>query len=245
LRQSGKTNKKGLTKGAGFAINRIFTLLLITKKQKAADMETATAYPKARSICAQKDAKQFEKDLEILKALALEKGAASAFIVNAKDLPWLEKASGASLDADYDSTHWPLNYPNDSIRDAAAAFEKAIFFVVDTPPRAMDPGQGPIDDKTVRAACQKVYEITAAVEAAAFYMGYHLTLGFAHANCRAVFCPQEKRCWGKIKGRVCLHPYKARPSMAACGMDSKALAAACGLTSDSSGNWAAGIVFVD
>jgi predicted metal-binding protein len=208
-------------------------------------METATAYPKARSICAQKDVRQLERDLETLKALALEKGAASAFVVNAKDMPWLENASARSGEEDYSSAHWPLKYPKDSIRDAAAAFEKAIFFVVDTPPRAIDPGQGPIDDKTVRAACKTIYEIAAAVEAAAFYMGHHLTLGFAHANCRAVFCPQEKRCWGEIKGRVCLHPYKARPSMAACGMDSKALAAACGIEDKASANWAAGIVFVD
>jgi predicted metal-binding protein len=70
----------------------------------------------------------------------------------------------------------------------------------------------------------KTYEISAALESAGFYMGYHLSLGLAAGNCRSVFCADEKRCWPMIKGKVCVRPNMGRPSMEAAGIDAVAIA---------------------
>jgi predicted metal-binding protein len=64
------------------------------------------------------------------------------------------------------------------------------------------------------------------LESESFYMGYHLAVGFATGNCRAIFCAEESSCWASVKGRKCVQPYKGRPSMEAAGMDSVAMARA-------------------
>ena len=74
------------------------------------------------------------------------------------------------------------------------AFDSGVFFRINTGARMPDYGGGPIADAAHRRIYRQVYEIVTAVESAAFYMGYHLALGFAAGNCRAVFCADEKRC---------------------------------------------------
>jgi predicted metal-binding protein len=62
-----------------------------------------------------------------------------------------------------------------------------------------------------------------ALEAAAFKMGYRFATAFAGGDC--VLCDV---CVGK-DGEACRHPFEARPSMEAVGIDVVATAAAAGL----------------
>jgi len=87
-----------------------------------------------------------------------------------------------------------------------------------------DYGGGPISDETHRRFFIKTYQIVTDIESTAFYMGYHLTIGLAAGNCRAVFCSEEKRCWSMQKGRACIRPNIGRPSMEAAGIDAVAMA---------------------
>jgi predicted metal-binding protein len=63
-----------------------------------------------------------------------------------------------------------------------------------------------------------------ALESAAFKMGYRFATAFAGGDC--VLCDV---CVGK-DGEACRHPFEARPSMEAVGIDVVATAEAAGLT---------------
>ncbi len=62
-----------------------------------------------------------------------------------------------------------------------------------------------------------------ALESAAFKMGYRFATAFAGGDC--VLCDV---CVGK-DGEACRHPFEARPSMEAVGIDVVATAEAAGL----------------
>jgi predicted metal-binding protein len=178
-----------------------------------------------RRISAEIDSGQLKEDLVLLKNTAIELGASEAIVIEKKDivfnpviLKWIE------ADNMYPSIHWPLVYPKDEIREAIDAYEWGIFFRMDADADFPDYGGGPISDKNHRLTYKKIYEISTAIESAGFYMGYHLSLGLAAGNCRAVFCPEEKRCWPMIKGKVCVRPNMGRPSLEAVGIDGTAMA---------------------
>ena len=59
-------------------------------------------------------------------------------------------------------------------------------------------------------------EIVAKLEGRAFYMGFHMALGFAAGECS--LCLPDKSC-SVLKGKDCHHPLQARPAMEACGFD--------------------------
>ena len=63
-----------------------------------------------------------------------------------------------------------------------------------------------------------IFEICSKLEAAAFYDGYYLALGFAGGSCRSVFC-KDIECQVLQPGKGCRFPLKARPSMEAVGID--------------------------
>ena len=114
--------------------------------------------------------------------------------------------------------------PWNDILEAVQAYRFGVFFMVSCDARMPAYGGGPIADNDHRQSYQLVYEITSLLESMCFYMGYHLALGFAAGNCRSVFCEDEKRCWPLLKGRRCVRPGRARPSMEAAGMDPVAMA---------------------
>jgi predicted metal-binding protein len=182
-----------------------------------------------RKVESRPDPARLASDLEALREMAIARGAAEASVIDAARVvcdPAVKKRVEAS--AGYVSYHWPLAYPKDSVEEAVAAYQKGVFFRVrpggksgEKFPEYMG---GPIADPGHRGLFLKVYEITAALESASFYYGYHLAMGFAAGNCRAVFCADEPGCQAMKKGRPCLHPYKARPSMEAVGMDGRRLA---------------------
>jgi predicted metal-binding protein len=176
-------------------------------------------------------------DLEMLRDRALTAGAAEASIIDASRVVFDPAVTGRVVAATgYASYHWPLSFPKDSIEEAVAAFQKGILFRMtvagtgETFPEYMGGKTfpeymgGPIADAGHRDLYYRVYEVTAAVESAAFYSGYHLAMGLAVGNCRAVFCAREPGCPAMTKGRTCLHPYKARPSLEAAGINARQMA---------------------
>ena len=172
------------------------------------------------------DQEQLKKDLEILRNMAVEAGAADTAIISAEDVIFNpETKARVQADDGYPSIHWPLDYPKDDVEEAIRAYQSGVFFRVEAIDSKMpNYGGGPISDPTHRKDYLKVYEIVTLLESASFYMAYHLALGFPTGNCRSVFCADEKRCWPTLKGKVCIHPYKGRPSMEAAGMDAAAMA---------------------
>jgi predicted metal-binding protein len=171
------------------------------------------------------DLERLASDIEALRETAIARGATEATVIDAARVicdPAVKKRIEGS--ASYVSYHWPLVYPNDSVEEAVAAYQKGVFFRLSPTERIPEYMGGEIADPGHRELFHKVYEITAALESASFYYGYHLAMGFAVGNCRAVFCANEPGCQAMKKGRPCLHPYKARPSMEAVGIDTRLLA---------------------
>jgi predicted metal-binding protein len=169
--------------------------------------------------------KQFERDLNRLREMAMKLGAEAAAVIDAGDVVFSSKIlECVSSDNAYPSVHWPLYYPKDDIIEAVKAFRKGIFFRVVGDKGMPEFGGGPIQNATHRKSYLKVYEIVTMLESNSFYCGYHLAAGFAAGNCRAVFCQEEKRCLPMLKGKACIHPNKGRPSMEAAGMDANAMA---------------------
>ena len=168
---------------------------------------------------------QLGQDLEALIGMAGELGATDATIIEASDVVFRrEVLDRVGADDDYPSAHWPLRYPRDDVKEAVRAYQKGIFFRVNSGPGMQPYGGGPIADLSHRRLFTKVYEIVARLESESFYMGYHLVLGFAAGNCRAVFCAEEKSCHALTKGKKCVRPYRGRPSMEAAGLDTAAMA---------------------
>jgi predicted metal-binding protein len=174
-----------------------------------------------------------EADLSRTLAELIEKannaGAVDAMAISVDALRFnADLLEQINTDTGYPSAHWPARYPKDDIREALNAYQSGIFFQVPAPPEMPDYNGGPVSEPAHRLALLQTYEITTLLESAAFYLGYHLVLGFATGNCRAVFCHDEKRCWATVKGRCCIHPYRARPSMAAVGVDAAVMAEEAG-----------------
>jgi len=171
------------------------------------------------------DPKQFEKDLNRLCEIAIEKGAGTAAVIKASDVVFSsEILDRVSSDDSYASVHWPLHYPKDDIIEAVKAYQKGIFFSIAGDKGMPEYGGGPIQIASHQENYLKIYKIVTIMESTSFYYGYHLAAGFAAGNCRAIFCANEKRCLPMLKGKACIHPNKGRPSMESAGMDAIAMA---------------------
>ncbi len=207
-----------------------------------------------RKIAPVPDPAHLAADLEMLRGKALAAGASEASIIGAAsvaiDAEVMKRVQGSPAastgSTGYASYHWPLSYPKDPVEEAVAAFQKAVFFRVAAAGSAPERLGGPISDRAERDLYYKVYEITAAVESASFYYGHHLAVGFAVGNCRAVFCADEPACQAMKRGQGCLHPYKARPSLEAVGIDARELGRKTGwnIIPDDGEAFLAGLVLV-
>jgi len=180
-----------------------------------------------RRIPAQRDPIEVRKDLQTLRKRAIALGASDAAVISGSDVVFskvLQKRVAA--DKRLPSVHWPLDYPKDDLEAAIKAYQNGVFFRVKGDARMPDYGGGQVSDPNHRERMQRVYEIATVLESESFYMGYHLAVGFATGNCRAIFCAEESSCWAAVKGRKCVQPYKGRPSMEAAGIDPVAMAKA-------------------
>ena len=179
---------------------------------------------KVRKVPARIDRQQLNSDLRLLIQDAKDNGAANVAVIENDIITFNAKLTERCRKTSFVSYHWPASYPNDSVKEAVKAYQKAIFFRVKHD-KDMPEFQGdPIPEEKYRKIYLQVYEITTLIESTAFYMGYHLALGFAAGNCRSLFCPDDRRCIAMLKGQACRKPYIGRPSLEAVGIDSRAMA---------------------
>jgi len=178
-----------------------------------------------RKIPAAIDPATLARDLGELEEIGKEKGAAEIAAIDSAAVIF-DPALAARVEADsrYRSAHWPVRYHQDSIEEAVRTFQKGIFFRLSPPIQVKEYREGPVPAGTEREAYLKVYEIVSMIEARAFYLGYHLAVGFAAGNCRGIFCAGEKRCAALGKAEKCIHPLRSRPSLEAVGIDGRGMA---------------------
>lgn len=180
-----------------------------------------------RCVPARIDPLQLEADLAYLREKGLSQGAAACAVIKKAAIVFNpDIIEQVARDKRLPSVHWPLEYPRDDLNEAIDAYEWAIFFQLPIDREFPFYGGGPVAQPAHRDRYIKTYEIVTVIESSAFYMGYHLAIGLASGNCRAVFCPDEKRCSAAIKGRTCIRPNMGRPSMEAAGIDAPAMARA-------------------
>ena len=130
-----------------------------------------------------------------------------------------------------------------SFREALGRYSRAILIKVD----AASPGPaGPLDQEyldCLGAAQKKLYEVVGRVEAACLERGYCFAAGLVAGAC--TLCQE---CVGHRSGLPCRHPFEARPSMEAVGIDVVATAERAGLSlsfaPDAGRGWV-GLVLVD
>ena len=82
-------------------------------------------------------------------------------------------------------------------------------------------------NESITLARQNLHKIVNKVESTAFSMGYRFAVGFIGGSCR--LCGE---CVARSSNEPCRHPFKARPSMEAMGIDVVQTAANAGLPFD-------------
>ena len=152
--------------------------------------------------------------------LALERGATRAAWVPASAVPVDERVSLKCSVPKCFGYGTCANCPPHSLkpeetRRIASQYDWAVVFGLQIPPEVA------VRDKaTILArveAYKKVFEITSAVESAAFYDGHYLSAGFAAGSCKSTFC-YDKPC-AVLGGEKCRFQLRSRPSMESVGID--------------------------
>jgi len=173
--------------------------------------------------------------LEKLCKFALENGAASAGIISVDKLEFNEEK--ASDDIQNESTYWPfVDFNKDPISDILKIYKKAVVFQVcylkSSPISRID-------------SLKKVYEIAGKAEAYCFYNGYHMAVSLGAENCKTIFCNKEKDCQSLTRGRGCLYPLIARPSIEGCRINRSKIIEALKWGTDEHSQDFMGMIFVD
>ncbi|MGB9661673.1 MAG: DUF2284 domain-containing protein [Moorellaceae bacterium] len=99
-------------------------------------------------------------------------------------------------------------------------YERVLLLQVRAPVR-----EGASDPEEVLQGAVKLHRIVNKVERAAYNWGFRFAAGLIGGNCR--LCPE---CVGVHSNLPCRHPYEARPSMEAMGIDVGETLAKVGLT---------------
>ena len=94
----------------------------------------------------------------------------------------------------------------------------------------------------LKASQERLYDIINSIESASLKAGYRFSIGFAAGGC--LLCD---KCVGPDSNEPCRHPFKARPSMEAIGIDVVGTAENAGINIDFSdtqlSNWF-GLIFI-
>ncbi len=94
----------------------------------------------------------------------------------------------------------------------------------------------------LKTSQEKLYDIINSIESASLKAGYRFSIGFAAGGC--LLC---EKCVGPDSSEPCRHPFKARPSMEAIGIDVVGTAENAGINIDFSdtklSNWF-GLIFI-
>lgn len=118
----------------------------------------------------------------------------------------------------------PPNLPSvDDFRRVLRAYSHAILVQLEADVDSSDKSRGRLDAAAARklqmstgahAMEKRLHSLIADLEALAFKNGFYLAAGLIGSEC--LLCDE---CVGQTSGRSCRHPFKARPSMQALGID--------------------------
>ena len=179
------------------------------------------------------DEETLRADLERYRQMVLDLGASGAAIIPAS---WVNidervrlKCTVPRCNRAGESPNCPPYAPDlDLVRRAIARYSWAILFKCDVDIESHRPRHGKSKDEEpeVFNFHKSGNDIVAALERQAFRDGYHLTMGFGGGSCVDYLCG-GLACQFLETGH-CRHPYKARPSMEAVGMDVLDLTARAG-----------------
>jgi len=169
--------------------------------------------------------KKLKADLELLRAKALELGAAGAEIIKANQLVVDERVRlkctiPRCLRAG-ETPNCPPNAPDlDLVRKAFARYSHGILIkTLVEPLEDYEPGKSRDNSGTDRSLLfhQKTAKIVYEIERLAYQHGYALAMGLGGGSCKDYLC-HGLICQFKDSGR-CRFPLRARPAMEALGID--------------------------
>lgn len=185
----------------------------------------------ARKIQERVPEAQLQEDLEKYCQRAIELGATDAKIIGMDDVVIDERVVAKCVYPKCPGYGTNANCPPyamtpDETRKLVNKFHHAIFVKIEVPAEHTA-GKEAIEKNLANPYRQKLSEIVAKLEAAAFYDGYHLAVAFGSGSCKALFCP-SKECDVLVPGQGCPHRLKARSPMEAVGMDVYTMAAKTG-----------------
>ena len=174
---------------------------------------------------------QLQRDLDKYRQHSIELGATDAKVITTDEVVIDERVlakctyprcSGYGTNANCP----PYAMSLDQLKKVLNKFRYAIFLKLEVAPS--DTAGVEARDKNLSLPYQrKLAEITAKIEAEAFYDGYHLALAFGNGSCKRLFCP-DVECRALVPGQACPHRLKARAPMEAVGMDAYTMAAKVG-----------------
>jgi predicted metal-binding protein len=174
---------------------------------------------------------QLQEAMEKYRKRAIELGATDAKIINTDQVVIDErvlakctypKCPGYGTNANCP----PYAMSLDQVRKVVNNFRYGIFIKIDVP--ATDIAGEEAREKNLTAPYRKkLAELTAKIEAEAFYDGHHLAVAFGNGSCKMIFCP-DTDCRALASGQGCPHRLKARSPMEAVGMDVYRMAAKVG-----------------
>src|SRR3972149_5385826 len=191
---------------------------------------------------------QVEKNLQDLCKLARKLGATNAVSFNAKGVVVDERVRLKCCVPVCDDYGLNLMCPPNvmsvqEFREILARYNKAILIQIELGiPAEMRTEIGKADDvaalyksvgfldsykKHFNPIKLKLHHITHKVEAQAFSLGYRFAAGFIAGSCK--LCPE---CSAIKSDKSCRHPFRARPSMEAMGIDAYQTAKNAGLPFD-------------
>jgi len=180
-----------------------------------------------RKIVEKVPEEQLQQDLEKLRQRSIELGATDAKVITIDKVIIDERVlakctyprcSGYGTNANCP----PYAMSLDHVRKVLSKFGYAIFMKLEVP--AGDIAGAEAREKNLgRPYQRKLAEITAKIEAEAFYGGYHLALAFGNGSCKALFCA-DVECRALVPGQACPHRLKARSPMEGVGMDAFTMA---------------------
>jgi predicted metal-binding protein len=168
---------------------------------------------------------RFEK----LIKTAMERGATEAKIIPVDEIVLDERVilkCQVPLCNDY-GNHLlcPPNSPSlTQFREVFKKYSKALLIQLRTPAGRLDSSSEESRKKTIYARAKELHEIVNVVEKVAQELHFTFAAGFIGGSCK--LC---NPCVGVKSGKPCKHPFRARPSMEAVGIDVHLTAQRAGL----------------
>lgn len=156
---------------------------------------------------------QLQQDLEKYRQRSVELGATDAKVITTDEVVIDERVLakctyprcfGYGTNANCP----PYAMSPDQLRKVLNKFRYAIFIKLEVPADDIA-GVEARDRKLLKPFIRKLSEITAKIEAEAFYDGYHLALAFGNGSCKGLFCA-DVECRALVPGQACPHHLRAR-----------------------------------